>query len=194
MMRAAVASSCYRQAEEWQVRAAQKGRRVVGGATDAGCKRQTSAPLHRSRLERALSSPGLRLRPLTQNTLTRLSTRLTSTRPNNFIHLFLLVFSHVIPSTCLIEDNPPSYDPYPRSSPYLAYAHFSRYLNVMRTTRPSGLYSSTQHARSAGTSYSDHLSYYLVVVWSTSDVFRVVASIRRLNNGGTRHLRSSIVL
>ena len=43
MARAAVASSCYRQAEEWQVRAAQKGRRVVGGATDAGCKRQTQS-------------------------------------------------------------------------------------------------------------------------------------------------------
>ena len=43
MARAAVASSCYRTAEEWQVRAAQKGRRVVGGATDAGCKRQTQS-------------------------------------------------------------------------------------------------------------------------------------------------------
>ena len=165
MTRAAVASSCYRQAEEWQVRAAQKGRRVVGGATDAGCKRQTQV----GSCFVTRSTPLVETRPPTHSK--HISSfeyrnvypiKLTSTRHNILILSFLSSFQNKINHTSPwhassgtipllvthIQDRPNTQrKPIPRisESPTLSCALLDRVAH-------------TPHARSVGTSCPYRLS------------------------------------
>ena len=174
------------RAEEWQVRAAQKGRRVVGrwvGRQTLGAKgRQVVAlcSLCLSFRRQASDPPKATLAALKLSTVHQGHIKLTSTRHSNFILSSpdLFKINHMSARRAHLGESS-SYDSYPRLPLYPTYTYSSlnrnfalpnTLLDRISYTGSNGLYSAIRYTKPAGTLGPYRLSKppnTVVAVWLT---------------------------